>query len=70
MLFGNIVSTVSGGVLHLMLITIRKQQSISPEKTGKIAEMQFEYNKEEISRAFDSNLRAVLREQLTRELEL
>ena len=25
--------------------------------------MQFEYNKEEISRAFDSNLRAVLREQ-------
>ncbi len=41
----------------------KKANKYIARENRKIAEMQFEYNKEEISRAFGSNLRAVLREQ-------
>ena len=63
MLFGNIVSSVSGVSSALNAYNNKKANKYIARENRKIAEMQFEYNKEEISRAFGSNLRAVLREQ-------
>lgn len=63
MLFGNIVSSVSGVSSALNAYNNKKATKYIARENRKIAEMQFEYNKEEISRAFDYNLRAVLREQ-------
>lgn len=63
MLFGNIVSSISGVSSALNAYNNKKATKYIARENRKIAEMQFEYNKEEISRAFDYNLRAVLREQ-------
>lgn len=63
MLFGDVTSAVSGISSALNAYNNKKATKYIARENRKIAEMQFEYNKEEISRAFDSNLRAVLREQ-------
>ena len=63
MLFGDVTSAVSGISSALNAYNNKKATKYIAKENRKIAEMQFEYNKEEISRAFDYNLRAVLREQ-------
>lgn len=63
MMFGNVVSAISGVSSALNAYNNKKATKHIAKENRKIAEMQFEYNKEEISRAFDYNLKAVLREQ-------
>lgn len=63
MLFGNVVSAISGVSSALNAYNNKKATKYIAKENRKIAEMQFDYNKKEISRAFDYNLRAVLREQ-------
>ena len=48
MLFGNIVSSVSGGSSALNAYNNKKATKYIARENRKIAEMQFEYNKEEI----------------------
>lgn len=63
MLFGNIVGAIDGVSTALNAYNNKKANKYIARENRKIADMQFEYNKKEISRAFDNNLRAILREQ-------
>lgn len=62
-MFGNIVSAISGASTALNAYNNKKAAKKIANENRKIAEMQFEYNQKEISRAFNNNLRAILREQ-------
>ena len=63
MIFGNIIGGVSGVSSALNAYNNKKATKYIARENRKIAEMQFEYNKKEISRAFRTNLKSILREQ-------
>lgn len=68
MLFGSIMGGVSGGLSVVQGLGGIKTTGKIADINRNIANMQYEYNKKEIDRAFNMNLKSVLREQASEKL--
>lgn len=68
MLFGSIMGGVSGGLSVIQGIGGIKTTGEIADRNRNIAKMQYDYNRKEIDRAFNLNLKSVLREQASEKL--